>query len=427
MIRTPLTLTALALSAFLAACGGSDGPGPKTETTRVHVIGDDQGDSGTFGFKPTIQNSDDLATGFPIFTELVAASLRAPKLCSYYKGVNTSTQFQTNGECTSYAISGSRINFQPTVANNLRALPLVGTIINALAPPATPLDQLLSFLPGLGTILANLPSLPLVGGVVPSVADLLPGVTGANTPLSIPNQFAALATSGVGPKDVVIVVAGTNDASDLATAYIQSSIDQGIAFGTLVGTYGITDSDRRVAGNDYMIKLADNLYSNVSGTLLASGAKKVVVLNLPNIIQTPRLTQARATIDGAEAKVPVIREWVDTYNRRLAANIANDKRVIPVDYLKLLNDAVTDSVALALTNATSPACPSNGNGVLDQLPTYDIKSCTSAQLSANPPAGTTDPNWWKSYAFSDSVHITPYLHNLLARGVNLELVRAGLI
>lgn len=426
MTLQPLTLTALALSVFLAACGGSDGPGPKTETTRVHVIGDDQGDSGAFGYKFTIQNSDS-GTGFPIFTELVAASLAAPALCSYYSGVNTSVQFTTNSTCTSYAIAGSRINFQPTVANNLRALPLIGDVVNGVAPPSSPLDQVLSFLPGLGSVLSNLPSLPLVGGIVQGVTSQLPGVTAGSTPLSIPNQFAALAANGINAKDVVIVVAGTNDAADLATVFIQSSIDQGIAFSNLVGTLGVNNADRRVAGNEYMVKLADNLYNSVSGTLLTNGAKKVVLLNLPNIIQTPRLSQARRTIAQAEAKVPVIREWVDTYNRRLAANIANDKRIVPVDYLKLLNDAVTDSVALALTNSVDAACPSTGTGTLDMLPTYDIKACTSTLLSANPPNGTTNQNWWKSYAFADSVHITPYLHNLLARGVNLELVRAGLI
>ena len=317
MTYKTLTLTALALSAFLAACGGSDGPGPKTETTQVRVIGDDQGDSGAFGYKFTIQNSDDLAGGFPIFTELVAASLNAPRLCSHYSGVNTSVQFNTNPGCTSYAIAGSRINFQPTVANNLRALPLIGDVINNVAPPSSPLEQVLSFLPGLGSILGNLPSLPLVGGVVQGVVNQLPGVTAGSTPLSIPNQFAAMAASGIGEKDVVIVVAGTNDAADLATVFIQSSIDQGIAFSNLVGTMGITNADRRIAGNEYMAKLADNLYNSISGTLLTNGAKKVVVLNLPNIIQTPRLTQARATIAEAESKVPVIREWVDTFNRPL--------------------------------------------------------------------------------------------------------------
>ncbi len=426
MTLQPLTLTALALSAFLAACGGGDGPGPKTDTMQVRVVGDDQGDSGAFGYKFTIQNSES-ATPFPIFTELVAASLNAPPICSHYTGVNTSVQFTTNSDCTSYAIAGSRINFQPTVANNLRALPLIGDVVNGAAPPSSPLDQVLSFLPGLGSVLSNLPSLPLVGGVIQGVVNQLPGVTAGSTPLSIPNQFAALAANGINAKDVIIVVAGTNDAADLATVYLQSSIDQGIAFSNLVGTMGINNADRRVAGNEYMVKLADNLYNSISGTLLTNGAKKVVVLNLPNIIQTPRLSQARRTIAGAEEKVPVVREWVDTFNRRLAANIGTEKRVVPVDYLKLLNDAVTDSVALALTNSVDAACPPTGTGTLDMLPTYDIKACTSTLLSANPPMGTTDQNWWRSFAFADSVHITPYLHNLLARGVNLELIRAGLL
>lgn len=421
---------ALVLSALLPACGGGgDGPGPKTETRTVRVAGDDQGDSGSFGFKFTVQDAAN-PKGYPIFTELVAASLHAPAICNYYKGVNGSVTFTANTGCTSMAIAGSRINFQPTLANQLRTLPLIGEVVNGVAPVGSPVDQVLTLLPGLGSVLANIPSLPLVGavvsGVLQPIADQIPGATAATTPLLLDNQLKAMATQGITSQDVVVLIAGSNDAADVATAFLQAGTDQGIAFVTLMGTMGITNSNRRAAGNTYMSKLADKYYASINTHLLARGATKIAILNMPNIVQTPRLSQARATIAGAEAAVPMFVEWVETYNRQLAANINGDKRFIQVDYRKLINDAITDP-NLLVANSDTPACPSTGTGILDRLPTYDLKSCTSGVLSTNPPQGQTTGDWWTHYFFADSTHPTPYLHNLLARGVNLELIRAGIL
>jgi outer membrane lipase/esterase len=425
-----LTCTALAIAALLSACGGGDdGPGPKTDTRTVRVAGDDQGDAGTFGFKFTVQDSAN-PKGYPIFTELVAASLKAPAICNHYNGINGSVSFTTQTGCTSMAIAGSRINFQPTLANQLRTLPLIGEVVNNAAPVGSPVDQVLTMLPGLGSVLANLPSLPLVGavlaGVLQPIADQLPGATAATTPLLVDNQLKAMATQGLNAQDVVILIAGSNDAADVATAFLQASIDQGIAFTTLMGSMGVTNTDRRAAGNEYMAKLADKYYAGINTHLLAKGATKIAILNMPNVVQTPRLSQARATIQGAEAAVPMLIEWVETYNNKLAANINGDKRFIQINYRKLINDAITDP-NLLVSNSDTPACPSTGTGTLDMLPTYDLKSCTSGMLSSNPPQGQTSADWWTRYFFADSTHPTPYLHNLLARGVNLELVRAGIL
>ena len=43
-----------------------------------------------------------------------------------------------------------------------------------------------------------------------------------------------------------------------------------------------------------------------------------------------------------------------------------------------------------------------------------------------PPTGSDgSANWWKSYAFSDSFHPTPYGHDLLARRIMKSLADAG--
>jgi phospholipase/lecithinase/hemolysin len=62
----------------------------------------------------------------------------------------------------------------------------------------------------------------------------------------------------------------------------------------------------------------------------------------------------------------------------------------------------------------------------DGLPTYTFPTCTEAALSAAPPLGASGgANWWRSYAFSDGFHPTPYGHQLLSQLISLELARAG--
>ena len=79
-----------------------------------------------------------------------------------------------------------------------------------------------------------------------------------------------------------------------------------------------------------------------------------------------------------------------------------------------------------LTNAKNTACPVTSVGG-DGLPAYTFPTCTVTALSAQtPPAGATGgADWWKTYAFSDSFHPTPYGHQLVSQLVSRALARAG--
>jgi phospholipase/lecithinase/hemolysin len=60
------------------------------------------------------------------------------------------------------------------------------------------------------------------------------------------------------------------------------------------------------------------------------------------------------------------------------------------------------------------------------LPTYNFETCTAANLSANPPVGVSGgADWWKTYAFSDGFHPTPYGHQLASELVARSLAQAG--
>jgi phospholipase/lecithinase/hemolysin len=84
---------------------------------------------------------------------------------------------------------------------------------------------------------------------------------------------------------------------------------------------------------------------------------------------------------------------------------------------------VANPASYSLTNAATAACPVTGQGA-DRLPEYSFPTCTSAALDASASTGQT-AGWWKTYAFSDGFHPTPYGHQLLAASVNRAIARAG--
>src|SRR4051794_24393530 len=101
-------VVALGAAALVAACsGGGSDTTTKVNITSVKVMGDSLADSGTFGFKATVQGTDSL-----VYPERVALSYGITSMCSYYTptGATTFVPNTTKTGCTNYAIAGSRIN-----------------------------------------------------------------------------------------------------------------------------------------------------------------------------------------------------------------------------------------------------------------------------------------------------------------------------
>jgi len=93
--RLLCVLSLAALNALLAAQATG-------EVTAVKVMGDSLSDSGTFGFKFTVQQK-----GKPsLWVEQVAAHYGL-SLCPYFNG----KAFKRNDACSNYAIGGGRINY----------------------------------------------------------------------------------------------------------------------------------------------------------------------------------------------------------------------------------------------------------------------------------------------------------------------------
>lgn len=369
---------------LLASCGGND---YAPTLSSVKVMGDSLSDSGVFGELPvgsgygrifSVQASPGVTT--PIWTERLATQLGAPAPCSFYKFTGTTFTYQAT--CGSFAVGGGRINNRYKTDSSGAA------------------------------------------------------------PFSIPTQLATAATLGnYKSSDLLLIDGGGNDAADLVGAYLGAAADSGAAFSAIVTSTlmpnsaalaALQSADLPTAGTVYMQALADEFYDSIKTHALNKDATHVTVLNIPAITKTPRFQTVLAAVEqsagtparaGAEALFNV---WIQAFNTKLASNIGTDKRVVLVDFYAAFLDQVAHPTQYGLTNVTTPACPAVGAGG-DGLPEYNFETCTAASLSSNPPEGQTSADWWKTYAFSDGFHPTPYGHQLMSQQVTRSLTQAGWI
>jgi outer membrane lipase/esterase len=181
-----------------------------------------------------------------------------------------------------------------------------------------------------------------------------------------------------------------------------------------------------------MAALADTFHDQIKTQALDKGAQRVALLNMPNVLNTPRFQAALAefgAVSGAAARAQseaLIKAWIETFNTRLAARVSGNSAITLVDFHALLNDEIAKPSQFGLSNVTHAACPAAGSGS-DGLPSYNFATCTAAALSGRtPPAGASGgADWWKSYAFADGFHPTPHGHQLLAQLITRTLTQAG--
>jgi outer membrane lipase/esterase len=362
------------LVAVLAACGGGGSDtAPRATVTALRVMGDSLADVGTYGFKFTIQGND-------TYPERVAQSYGLDKGCNFFSFTGTTFAPNAKAGCTNYAIGNSVIH------------------------PASN------------------------------------GFTAAD-PRGLAVQLAAATAAGnFAAGDLLLVDGGGNDASALVGAYLAASKDGGASYLALLGTLltpaqvsaaaGGGAAGLATAGSTYMVALADKFAAMLQAGALDKGAQRIALLNMPGITNTPRFQLVLDSIGaaaGATARAQsegLFKGWTVAFNTQLAAKFAGNSKVAVVDFYTAFNDQVTSPAQFNLTNVKTPACPVTGAGT-DGLPTYSFPTCTDASLAAAPPAGLTGTGWYKSYAFSDGFHPTPYGHQLLSQLIARTLAQAG--
>ena len=397
-----LLAAALATAGLLAACGGGGGADttPKAKVSSVKVVGDSLSDSGTFGFKFTVQGAAPTgANSFQVWTERVADQF-GQTLCAHY-----STTAAPKADCNNYAVGGAVIN------------------------PAS------------------------VTVTSPELA--------AFQPMSILQQIKDASAAGLSANDLVLVDGGANDTAALIlSAAAQSQLPPATTgpFFNLIGTLvdqatqgallqkagGDSKTFIALAGSAYMTALAQKLATAVQTGMLDKGVTHVAVLNLPKLTLTPRIktmlagiqqqtaagaaalgadaaTAAAAGQKAAAAQGALIDAWVQAFNTQLNTNLGADARVAIIDFYTGLEGQVAAPEQYGYTNVTTPACPSTGVDATTHLPSYTLQTCTTAQLLAKNPAA----NWWDGYSFADDQHPTPYGHMQMSQLAARALAKAG--
>jgi len=342
---------AAVFSVLLAACGGDDDKLPAY--TQVVSFGDSLSDVGTYktatvaslgGGKYTVNGS-----GGTIWVERVAADRGLAAPCAAQVGLLSTGPLAafaqapaTVAGCTGYGQGGSRVT-NPVGPGNAALLALGDT----------------------GGYLGQL--------TVPVTTQM--------------DRFLAANGGRFNGRELVLVLAGGNDVfinlASIGTNPGQITPQQAV---TNMGTAGA------------------ELALLVRNKLLANGAKYVVVLNLPDVSQTPFAATLDAPTQG------LVSTMVTTFNGQLGAGLNGVADVLYVDAYTRGRDQFARPSAYGLSNVAAPACN------LAALPFASSLVCSTASVVAGDVS---------RYAYADGVHPTPYGHQLIGDYVLQRMSEVG--
>ncbi len=342
---------ALAAASLLAACGGGDGD----QTVRVSYgklvsFGDSLSDVGSYavsgvaavgGGKFTVNG-----VGNKIWVEDLAGALGVAAPCAAQTGLNAieavvgfpPVPATLHTGCFAYGQGGARVT-------------------NPVGPGNVAL-----FTPGVPSTYSN-----AIGALT------VPVVT------QISNHLAATGGS-FAANDLVTVLAGANDVFMNLAAVGAGAMTPTQAV-TAMGTAGAT------------------LAAYVKTMIVAKGATRVVVINVPDITKTPMGLAMSADTNALVAAM------IGAFNTQLSAGVAGDANILFVDAFTRDQDQAAHPEQYALTNVTTKVCTSSSS-----------LTCSANTLIA----GDTS-----HYKFADDVHPTPYGSGLLAQLITNDLAKKG--
>jgi outer membrane lipase/esterase len=361
-------LAAAIAAVLLAACGGGgDGDqAPAVRYDKLVSFGDSLSDVGThnvgtIAFLSTNTGgggrwATNSTAGGEIWTERLAAQIGVAKPCAAETGLQPSAVLGLTGApitavagCFSYAQGSARIT-SPLGPNSIA--------LQAVAPPT------------LGLI-----AKPLAA------------------------QMAAHLTASGGSysgNELVTVLAGANDVfmelNFIGTALGASTPDGAVV---RVATAGAT------------------LGQLIRTQIVARGAKRVLVLNMPDVAGTPFAKTLDLARPGTAALIDAM---VTAFNAQLAAQLQGVPEVRLADAYSVSKDQVANPAQYGLVNVTDVAC---GPNALSPSPTANG---TSLVCNASNTLAGVDVS---RYQFADDVHPTAYGHLLLTQFAAKELLQAG--
>lgn len=336
---------------LLAACGGSD---DAPAYSKVVVFGDSLSDVGTHaspgvraegGGKYTVNSA-----GARLWVELIAAAAGAAAPCAAKTGLEASDP------------------------------------LDALAAPVTDVANCFDYAQG-GSRVTN-PVGPYNKALLPDPQGLLGQIT---DPVLV-QMMRHLAVSGgaFAAGDLVLVLAGGNDVFMNLRA---------------VGLGVATANDATAA----MGTAGGELAGYVKNLVVAKGATRVVVVNLPDVSKTPFAYAEDAATQG------LIQTMSNTFNQQLGAGVSGVAEVLLVDAYTQSQEQAAQPANYGISDATAPAC--------ELTPTLARPLAAFGSLLCDAPdliAGDTS-----RFLFADDVHPTPYGHQLLADRVAADLRARG--
>jgi phospholipase/lecithinase/hemolysin len=435
---------------LLAACGGGSEEAAKVTYSSVVSFGDSLSDPGAYKVGPIAQAGGGMftvngitgaigASTAPsyVWPQLVAAAIVGTPSCAARMGFAGSVVAVPG--CTNYAQGGSRVTDANGSGKSTGALtePLVAQIQNFLALPANAGKfkgtELITVQGGANDMFAQadiLTAAATAAGTAAGTAAFMPAIISrlaAGAPAGATRTAAqtsigaavAAASSPTVPQMVGVAIgaalthAGTNGytnavanaaAGDSGAALVAGATADANAAGAAAGAAyaggtgaGIALANMSTAGKE----LADAVKS-----MLANGAKKIVVLNIPDASKTPY------GVSAGPQQQPLILAMTQSFNARLKAELAGVSGVLFVDAFAENQKQFATPAQFGLTNVTDKVCKVD-----------NVTNPSGSSLFCNPSnviAGDTS-----RYLFADGVHPTPYGHKLLAQFVNKELVLAG--
>lgn len=468
MRQTKFALAILAAVAVLAGCGGgTSSSGDQTLKTKYSSqvsFGDSLSDVGSYavgsvaalgGGKFTI-NGNNVTTNPALtgknWTELIATQLGLPAPCAAQTGLNgTATGFSVpvvnHAGCYGYAQGGARVTnpagpgnpatlTPEAIALGALTVPVVTQIQNHLAAVGGKFkgDEIVFVMAGGNDALIQLDQLKsgataagqTAGATVgaQTFASTLVGLlaSGATNPATAAQAIGlAMATENANPAHTTnsVVIAAVGAAAVQAG---NSAVGSPPVYGPMVVTAQAAATTAgtaagATAGADYVTKNAPKaviamgqagaeLVALVKTQIIANGATRVVVNNLPDLGTTPNGLSQSAETQG------LINLMVKTFNDQLNAGLASEAKVVLVDVFAVSHDQATNPAPYGLTNVKNTACDLD----VAKNPLASSLACNGKNLA------TGDVS---HYQFADSVHPTPFGYWLLARYVSERLVVKG--
>jgi len=383
-----LKLAALGAAVLLAACGGG-GAGdqsPRVAFSSMVSFGDSLSDVGTerVGTIAAIGGGKWTVNGPTArnWTELIAADIQVAPPCPAQTGLLPNIPGFTGAPvtnvpaCTNYAEGSSRVSgiFAPNSAT-------------LQAPPFSHVTLGLPALPVNAQMAAHLAK---VGGAY-SGTELVTVMAGGNDLFMNFNGIASAAAGG-----------STAVGAAIAAGWSSTVQAQVAAGGAAASSAAVS------AALAAMAQTGTELAGLVKTQVLGKGAKFVLVVNLPDVSETPFALALDAPTRG------LVNTMVTTFNGQLQSGLAGTP-VVLVDAYAQGRDQFANPAQYSLANITTPACSTTS-------PANPLAGSSVGCTAASTIAGDTS-----RFLFADTVHPTPYGYQLLAQFVAVQMAKAGWI